>query len=69
MQYHLRKLVDVDRSDAGKGYQADCTENDILLGEGPVLAADVSFLLQVKSGVRSLPMDHLEKQSAAFEQG
>ena len=60
--------MDVDRSNAGKGYQADSTENDILLGEGPILAADVSFIFLVKSGVRSLPMDHLEKHSAAFVQ-
>ena len=46
MQFHLRKLVDVDRSDPGKGYQADCTENEIFLGEGQILAADVSFILQ-----------------------
>lgn len=60
--------MNIDRSDAGKGYHADCTENDIFLRESPILFFDVSFILQVNSRNQIIPMDHLEKRSAAFMQ-
>lgn len=66
---HVRKLVYSDRSDTGHGHQADCTKKDIFLGEGPVLAVDVSLILPLKSRTGFLPMDRPEKHSAAFMQG
>lgn len=66
MRFHIRKLVDIDRSDAGKGCQAHCTEDDILLRERPILTVDVSFILPVTCRILFVPMDHREKRSAAF---
>ncbi len=65
---HVRQLVDIDRSDACKGRQADCTKKDIFLCEGPILAVDISFILPVKCRIQCVPMDHLEKRSAVFMQ-
>ena len=66
---HVRELVYSDRSDTGHRHQADCTEKDIFLGEGPILAVDVSLILPLKSRTRFVPMDRPEKHSAAFMQG
>ena len=66
---HVRELVYSDRSDTGHGHQADCTEKDIFLGEGPILAVDVSLILPLKSRTRVVPMDRPEMHSAAFMQG
>lgn len=68
-RHHIRKLVDIDRGDAGKGYQADCTENDVFLSERPILSVDVRFVLHVKCRIHSLPEDRLGKRSAALMQG
>ena len=66
---HVRELVYSDRSDTGHGHQADCTEEDIFLGERPILAVDVSLILPLKSRTRFVLTDRPEKHSAAFMYG
>ena len=61
--------MDIDRSDAGKGYQADCTENDIFLGERPILAVEGKlYTLSEVQKNQFVPMDHPETRSAVFMQ-